>query len=125
MELLVLFDSILSNGHIIFHFFLERWEFLFLIPEFDIFVGNILIFNLNDVLFIFIDNRKQLPFDLDIMLGHLGLTEKEHLFLLDQICIIALLPERISINSTFFFFIVEFQWFLMELSVRPGSIFVI
>jgi len=25
----------------------------------------------------------------------------------------------------FFFFMVEFQWFFMELSVRPGSIFVI
>jgi hypothetical protein len=28
-------------------------------------------------------------------------------------------------SSTFFFFMVEFQWFLMELSVRPGSILVI
>lgn len=34
-------------------------------------------------------------------------------------------PERISISSRFFFFMVEFQWFLMELSVRPGSILVI
>jgi hypothetical protein len=28
-------------------------------------------------------------------------------------------------NSMFFFFIVEFQWFFIELSVLPGSIFVI
>ena len=35
------------------------------------------------------------------------------------------LPERIYISSKFFFFIVEFQWFLIELSVLPGSILVI
>jgi hypothetical protein len=34
-------------------------------------------------------------------------------------------PERMSMSSMFFFFIVEFQWFFMELSVRPGSILVI
>ena len=37
----------------------------------------------------------------------------------------SMLPVRISINSTFFFFMVEFQWFFIELSVLPGSILVI
>jgi hypothetical protein len=44
---------------------------------------------------------------------------------LDQICVIFLLPERISMSYTFFFFMVEFQWFFIELSVLPGSILVI
>lgn len=35
------------------------------------------------------------------------------------------LPSRIFIKSVFFFFIVEFQWFFIELSVRPGIILVI
>jgi hypothetical protein len=77
--------------------------------EFNIFGGNILIFNLNDILFIFIDDSQQLPLDLDIVLRHFSLTEEEHLFLLDQICVIFLLPERISMSYTFFFFMVEFQ----------------
>ena len=51
--------------------------------EFDIFGGNILIFNLNDILFIFIDDSQQLPLDLEIVLRHFSLTEEEHLFLLD------------------------------------------
>lgn len=35
------------------------------------------------------------------------------------------LPSSISMSSMFFFFMVEFQWFFIELSVRPGSILVI
>lgn len=34
-------------------------------------------------------------------------------------------PYNIFMNYVTFFFIVEFQWFFMELSVRPGIIFVI
>jgi hypothetical protein len=85
----------------------------------------ILIFNLDDVLFIFVDNTEKFALDLDEMVRGIGLAEVEHFFLEDEIWIVSGLPVRMSMSSTFFFFMVEFQWFLMELSVRPGSILVI
>ena len=59
------------------------------------------------------------------MLTHFMLIQKSCLFLENQIYIQIQLPDSIYIRSWFFFFIVEFQWFLIELSVRPGNIFVI
>jgi hypothetical protein len=43
----------------------------------------------------------------------------------EEVCVCCVLPWRVRSMSETFFFMVEFQWFLMELSVRPGSIRVI
>jgi hypothetical protein len=91
----------------------------------NVFVLDILIFYFDHILFVLVNNGQQLAFHLYKVLTHLMFIEVARLLLDNQIWIVLELPERMSISSIFFFFIVEFQWFLMELSVLPGSILVI
>lgn len=50
-----------------------------------VWVEYILILDLDDVLFILIDDTQQFPFDLDVVLVDLVLAEEVHLLLLDQV----------------------------------------
>jgi len=120
----VLDKPILQNSRILFVFFGERHLVFFLQRINNIFV-HILILYLNDILLVLIHNAKQLPLNSGIVLPHFIFVEKVHLFFCYEIWVGLKVPERSYISSRFFFFIVEFQWFLIELSVLPGSILVI
>ena len=61
MELLMLYNPILSYSKILFNFLMESW--LLLLCEFWGSMHNIFISYFDDVLFIFIDDTKQLPLD--------------------------------------------------------------
>lgn len=124
MELLMIYDPVLQDSEI-FIIVLCKCDFLFFLEGVvDIFMG-MFVFDFNYVLFIFVDYAKQLTLNLDEVFSHLALRQKVHFLFYYQIWIFKHVPDRISISSTFFFFIVEFQWFFIELSVRPGNIFVI
>ena len=86
---------------------------------------HISVFDFNDIFFVFVDGCQQFSLCFDEVLSDLGFVQEAGFFLEDEIWIGDSIPERISMSSIFFFFIVEFQWFLMELSVLPGSILVI
>lgn len=86
---------------------------------------DIFIFDFDDIFFVFVDDAKELSLNFDKMVTDLVFGEEEHFLLDDEFCMLILVPERVSMSSMFFFFMVEFQWFLMELSVLPGSILVI
>lgn len=117
-------DPVLEDSEVLVVLFGDH-EFLPLHAKLGGFVGNISILDFDHVFLVFVDDAQHLPLDLGEMLTHLGLVEEAGLLLEDEVCIGKGLPDRISMSSMFFFFMVEFQWFLMELSVRPGSILVI
>ena len=48
-------------------------------------------------------------FDFDEMVGDLVFGEEEHFLLDDEFCMLKVVPERVSMSSMFFFFMVEFQ----------------
>lgn len=120
MELLILYDPILRDSRILIVFLIIQ-GLLFLETKLNNLALDILILDLYHIFLVLVDHTQQLTLDLYKMLRGIGLAEIEHLLLENEVWI----KWRISISSTFFFFIVEFQWFLMELSVLPGSIFVI
>jgi hypothetical protein len=74
----MLFHSILSNRHILLHFLLKRY-LLFLKAKLRTLISNILIFNLDHILFILINNVEQLSLNLSIMLSNLILIQENHL----------------------------------------------
>lgn len=84
MELLILDDPILRNSHILLTIIVKR-RLLFFRSKLRRLILYILIFDLNDILLIFIDNAQQLPLNLDEMLRGVPLTEVEHLLLQYQI----------------------------------------
>lgn len=121
MKLLVLDDPILCNSGVSI-WFLKGGHLLLLAK---ISLGQVLILDLDDVLLVIVNNGKQFPFDLEEVLGGLVFGEVGKFFAEDEVCVGRGVPVSRSMSSAFFFFMVEFQWFLMELSVRPGSILVI
>lgn len=118
-------DSILEYSVILFVFLSEKDLLFFLQRVIYVFVLYILIFNFDHILFVLINNAQQLALNLSEVLAYFVFVQVASFLFDDELWIDECLPERISISSWFFFFIVEFQWFLMELSVRPGSILVI
>lgn len=85
MELLVLFYAILGDSHMLVSFVLHRYFLLVDKVVAFVWVEYILILDLDDVLFILIDDTQQFPFDLDVVLVDLVLAEEVHLLLLDQV----------------------------------------
>ncbi len=110
-----------GGGHILLDVLVEG-VFAFVIVGF---AGDIFILDLDDILFIVVDDAEEFPLDLEVVIVDFALAEEVHLLLEDEVYLSGGVPERMSMSSMFFFFMVEFQWFLMELSVRPGSILVI
>ena len=84
MELQVLDDPILCNSHILVIFVVKRC-LLFFRSKLRRSILYIFIFDLNDILLVFIDNAQQLPFNLDEVLRGVAFTEVEHLLLEYQI----------------------------------------
>lgn len=85
MELLVLLSSILRNSHMLIS--LLQHCYLLLLWIFHAFIGVLYIFilDLDDVLFILVDDTQEFPFDLDVVLVDLVLAEEVHLLLLDEV----------------------------------------
>jgi hypothetical protein len=125
VELLVVDDSVLSDCEVFVVLFWEGEFLFFLLLEVVVFVLYIFIFDFDDIFFVLVDDAEQFSFDFDEMLSNFVFVEEIHFFFLYEVCMVLELPVSISMSSMFFFFMVEFQWFLMELSVRPGSILVI
>lgn len=84
VKLLVFNDPILDDSHILINFFIIR-NFLFFNPKFSCLGLYILIFDLDDIFFVLIDDAKQFSLYLDEMIGCIVLIEEVHLFLEDEI----------------------------------------
>lgn len=70
---------------------------------------DIFIFDFDDVFLVFVDDAKEFSLDFDEMVGDLVFGEEEHFLLDDEFCMLKVVPERVSMSSMFFFFMVEFQ----------------
>ena len=77
----MLLYPVLRNGHSLLHILAE--ELLLLHPELHILGTYILIFDLDDILFILIDDTQEFPLDFEVVLVDFVLVEEVHLFLLN------------------------------------------
>jgi hypothetical protein len=77
-------DPVLRHSHILLHLLLEG-NLLFLIAKLCIFAVYILILDLDNILFILVDDTQKFPLDLYVVLSSLILVQEEHLLLQDQI----------------------------------------
>lgn len=106
--MLVFDNPVLCDCHILI-IFLVIGYFLFLCSKLCDFAVYILIFDLYHIFLILINDTEQFPLDLDEVVRGVSFAEVEHLFLENKVWIVGGLPVRMSISSTFFFFMVEFQ----------------
>ena len=119
----MIFGPILHGSiHILIDFLMECIFAFILVVGFAVYI---FIFDFDDILFIVVDDAEEFPLDFEVVVVDFVLGEEADLLLEDEVYVKENLPERMSMSSMFVFFIVEFQWFFIELSVRPGSILVI
>lgn len=92
---------------------LFRYIYFFLLKTSELYIfmpmTHISVFDFNDIFFVFVDGCQQFSLCFDEVLSDLGFVQEAGFFLEDEIWIGDSIPERISMSSIFFFFIVEFQ----------------
>ncbi len=86
-----------------------KTKLLFLNSELSMPILYVFIFNFDNIFLIFVNNSKKFTLYFDEMVTNLVFVEEVHFFFLNKIWVRKVLPERISMSSMFFFFIVEFQ----------------
>ncbi len=79
---MVLGSILHGSGHILLYFFVEGVLTFILVIGFVLYI---FILNLDDILFIVIDDAEEFPLDLEVVIIDFVLIEEVHLFLEDEI----------------------------------------
>jgi hypothetical protein len=84
-----------GGGHILLDVLVEG-VFAFVIVGF---AGDIFILDLDDILFIVVDDAEEFPLDLEVVIVDFALAEEVHLLLEDEVYLSGGVPERMSMSS--------------------------
>lgn len=85
VELLVLLGPVLRDSHMLVSLVLQVAPFLVRVVVFVVVMGYIFVLDLDDVLFIFVDDAEQFPLDPGVVVVDVVLAEEVHLLLLDEV----------------------------------------